>query len=115
MQANPECVFCQRSGLSMESIVAGPRTCICDSCLVHAFARMSQTSGPQVTGSDNAVDYCSFCAKKTEQVRCMAYFNTSAICNECVSLVFDILLDRRGANRGLELVPWNADPPSFSD
>ena len=101
------CSFCARPASDNVQLVAGPRILICDSCLVHALARILRS---QIRNSEfdvNAERYCSFCGKKSKDVSSLAVHDGLGICDECITLSIGIILDKFPRGRVVDLPPWN--------
>lgn len=54
-----------------------------------------------------AEQYCSFCGKEGKDIACLAVHESSSICNECVALSAEIILEQLEKGRVVDLPPWN--------
>jgi ATP-dependent protease Clp ATPase subunit len=106
------CAFCSRTMPRAVHLVAGPSIFICDACVIHAMARMVQPDasadpGEGASPGESASQrYCSFCGKPDDLVRCLALCGKAGICNECVFVCLEVILDGREGGRRIELPTW---------
>ena len=92
------CTFCKRSQKEVKKLIAGPGVYICDVCvgLTHSLAR---GNADEVTAGDQSMEAvrdqsnarCSFCKKRSREVKVLINGGGVHICNECVDLCDDIL------------------------
>lgn len=105
MHAGPSellsCSFCGQYQRQVEKLIAGPDTFICDRCVdrVHTVLDTpgATASTPAATiqrVSDAGRDeWCSFCGKSHHRVEAMAAAGDARICNQCLDLCDEIVLD----------------------
>ena len=95
------CSFCGRPKRKSRQLVAGPGVFICGSCVtlangVVSTGRDTETPlGPVVAlAEENGRERCSFCGKRRHQVAGLASTGDAEICNECLTLCEEILVER---------------------
>jgi ClpX C4-type zinc finger protein/ClpA/ClpB-like protein len=92
-RASCRCSFCEREGVDVAHLVAGPGVFICERCVDDASDLTAQpvetVSGPlELTTKDSAA--CSFCGKSSRQVAHIVAGPQALICDECVALCREI-------------------------
>lgn len=59
--------------------------------------------------------YCHFCGKHTDDVLVMIAGPTACICNECVDLAGEIILERRALSANPAAIYQGSPPPTLGD
>jgi hypothetical protein len=82
-QSRLQCSFCQRSGLDVKRLIAGPTAYICDACVGLA------------TDSGHAEGTCSFCGRQSDQLYAGpdSAPTDASICDSCVEMCEEILAE----------------------
>jgi hypothetical protein len=97
------CSFCGKHQNEIKKLIAGPSVYICNECIdrVHAVLASGHTArtpvatvGP-VSDADRT-QRCSFCGKRRHQVAAMASTGSAAICDECIALCDEIIIEELG-------------------
>lgn len=91
------CSFCGKAKNEVAKLIAGPKLEICDRCvgLASAVIRGDTPSnpGPAFQRSQANDVRCRFCQKGQSQVEAIVEAGRLRICNECVDLCHEILLE----------------------
>jgi len=100
------CSFCGRRRTDVRKLIAGPRVFICDRC-VELCLNILQDNPERASSRRHGTEdhQCSFCGKRRREVPAMIDGPTVLMCNECVALCEDIVVDALGAD-------WRARPRS---
>jgi ATP-dependent protease Clp ATPase subunit len=106
MNSTLACSFCDRPQSDRLLLVAGPRIFICDSCVVHALATILSSSNGAVALERDAKCYCSFCGKESKDVSAVATRGKAIICDECITLTIEVVLEKYPRGRIVDLPPW---------
>jgi hypothetical protein len=88
------CSFCEREGVDVAHLVAGPGVYVCERCVDHAEELVADksiaaASNPFSVVTDESAA-CSFCGKHTPQVAKLLAGPHALICDECVTLSREI-------------------------
>lgn len=90
------CSFCQRSGLDVDQLVAGPGVFICERCTTEAtqLATPPNSEPPHapmtVVAPDQQTAVCSFCGRKPSAPNHLVAAPDASICKECLALCREI-------------------------
>ena len=100
------CSFCQRSGLDVDHLVAGPGVFICDRCTTEAAELVTRPqSGPlhapmTVVPPGQQAPTCSFCGKKPTDIDHLVAVAQACICSGCLALCREIQAEEQGKAEG---------------
>ena len=90
------CSFCGKRQEEVAKLVAGPRVFICDECIADSNVALASNlpSGKiSIILGKTSDDRCSFCGKQSSEVEKIVGIPSSWICNECVKICNQILID----------------------
>lgn len=98
------CSFCHLRQADVNKIIAGPGVYICDGCIPTAMgvasgAGAEVTDRPAMAMVPSHVEpalTCSFCGKSRTRVAGMAAGDDARICDECLDLCDEILVEEQG-------------------
>jgi len=100
------CSFCQRSGLDVDHLAAGPGVFICDRCTTEAAELITRPQpGPlhapmTVVPPDQQAPTCSFCGKKPTDIDHLVAVPQASICSDCVALCREIQAEEQDKAEG---------------
>jgi len=101
--AQQGCSFCGRIHTDVQHLIAGPNVNICGNCVLSTIelACLCELSiaNKASSGHLGGKGCCSFCDKKLDEVMNMFAKNGFMICNECLVLCADVLLQRNSSNK----------------
>jgi ClpX C4-type zinc finger protein len=97
------CSFCGRDQKHVKKLIAGPGVYICDRCVSRADEVLATagtdaaTAGSiRVVGAEAGAERCSFCGKRRAQVARMVAAGRDTVCDECLGLCHEILVEELG-------------------
>jgi hypothetical protein len=90
-RATCRCSFCEREGIDVANLVAGPGVFICERCVDEAgdITGGGAASGPLKAAADKRAA-CSFCGKSSPEVAQLVAGPHALICDQCVTLCREI-------------------------
>lgn len=99
MDARPDrCSYCNKPEADAGGFITGPAVAICAECLGNALNAIASTAPSADEEADykakRSLPYCAFCGKSQVDVKRLAYHESAQICNECLILSLEILLER---------------------
>ena len=102
------CSFCGSNQKQVKKLIAGPGVYICDSCISRVHAVIAGP-GPTVStpiatiqqvDAEAGAAQCSFCGKHRDQVAAMASAGDPIICDQCLGLCDEILIEEQTNREG---------------
>lgn len=99
------CSFCERSGLDVDHLVAGPGVFICERCITDATQVATRPDEPlhapmTVVPPDQQTAACSFCGKKPSDVDHLVSAPNASVCGDCLALCREIHAEEQGKPEG---------------
>jgi hypothetical protein len=100
------CSFCQRIGLDVDHLVAGPGVFICERCTTEA-TQLATRPDPEprharmtVVPPDQQAPACSFCCKEPAAADHLVAVPGASICSDCLALCREIQAEAQGKPEG---------------
>ena len=90
------CSFCGKGQAEVVQLVAGPRVFICNECIQDSNATLDSaepTGKISIIVSKTSEGRCSFCGRQASEVEKIVGVPNARICNECVKICNQILID----------------------
>jgi ATP-dependent protease Clp ATPase subunit len=102
------CSFCGNNQKQVKKLIAGPHVYICDGCISRAHAVIAghghtvSTAIATIQQVDDKAGaaQCNFCGKHRYQVAAMASAGDQIICDECLGLCDEILIEEQASPEG---------------